>query len=137
MSENIIKNPLCVISIDAYSEYKIHDIQTNSSWNENPYGESYAVVPDDMVQDILETQGFCDIKLNNDKTEHNHNDRYNYVQNLVADTLFDPGIFLFQIHSYPPQNREDSLLESFLTIQFTKTSNVQLMTELNRPTAAP
>ena len=62
-------NPFCVISKSVYGEYAVHDIQTNSSWGENPYGEEYAVVPDDMVQAILETRGFCDIELNEDGTE--------------------------------------------------------------------
>lgn len=65
----IRKNPFCVISIKTYGEYGMHDIQTNSCWNENPYGEDYAVVPDNMVQDILETHGFCDIVLNKAKNE--------------------------------------------------------------------
>lgn len=69
MNENIRKNPLCVISMATYGDYAMHDIQTNSGWNKNPYGEEYAVVPDDMVQDIMETRGFCDIVLNDDNTE--------------------------------------------------------------------
>lgn len=67
--EHTRQNPLCVISIATYGEYEIHDIQTNSGWSKNPYVEEYAVVPDDMVQDILETRGFCDIVLNDDNTE--------------------------------------------------------------------
>lgn len=62
-------NPFCVISKNCFGEYAIRDIQTNSSWGENPYGEVYAVVPDEMVQDILETKGFCDIELNEEGTE--------------------------------------------------------------------
>lgn len=62
-------NPFCVISKSAFGEYAVRDIQTNSAWGENPYGDDYAVVPDDMVQDILETKGFCDIELNADGTE--------------------------------------------------------------------
>lgn len=62
-------NPFCVISIKTYGENKMHDIQTNSGWGKNPYGEDYAVVPDDMVQDIMATQGYCDIVLNDDNTE--------------------------------------------------------------------
>lgn len=61
-------NPFCVISKDTFGEYAVRDIQTNSAWSENPYGD-YAVVPDDMVADILETKGFCDIVLNEDGTE--------------------------------------------------------------------
>ena len=61
-------NPFCVISKETFGEYAVRDIQTNSGWSENPYGEDYAVVPDDMVADILETRGFCDIKLSKDKT---------------------------------------------------------------------
>lgn len=67
--EQTRQNPLCVISIATYGEYEIHDIQTNSGWSKNPYAEEYAVVPDEMVQDIMETKGFCDIVLNDDNTE--------------------------------------------------------------------
>ncbi len=68
--ENIIerKNPFCVISIDTFGEYAVHDIQTNSSWTSNPY-ENYAVVPDEMVEAIMETCGFCDIELNKEGKE--------------------------------------------------------------------
>jgi hypothetical protein len=62
-------NPFCVISKETFGEYAVRDIQTNSAWSENPYGEDYAVVPDDMVVSILETRGFCDITLNEDGTE--------------------------------------------------------------------
>ena len=62
------KNPICVISKFTWDNGG-HDIQTNSSWPGNPYGEDYAVVPDDMVEAILETVGFCDITLNDDGTE--------------------------------------------------------------------
>lgn len=61
-------NPFCVISKATFGEYAVRDIQTNSAWSENPYGEDYAVVPDEMVPGILETKGFCDIKLSKDKT---------------------------------------------------------------------
>lgn len=62
------KNPFCVISIETFGEYAMHDIQTNSSWASNPY-ENYVVVPDEMVEAIMETSGFCDIVLNEDGTE--------------------------------------------------------------------
>ena len=62
------KNPLCVISIETYGDYAVHDIQTNSAWTENPYND-YAVVPDDMVEDIMNTRGFCDIVLNDEGSE--------------------------------------------------------------------
>ena len=61
-------NPFCVISKNTFGEYAVHDIQTNSAWGANPY-EDYAVVPDDMVTEIMETRGFCDIVLNEDGTE--------------------------------------------------------------------
>lgn len=63
------KNHFCVISIDVFGEYAVHDIQTNSSWTKNPYETGYAIVPDDMVEAIMETRGFCDIELNEDGTE--------------------------------------------------------------------
>ena len=62
-------NPFCVISKQTFGEYAVRDIQTNSAWGENPYGNDYAVVPDDMVLEIMETKGFCDIVLNEDGTE--------------------------------------------------------------------
>lgn len=63
------KKHFCVISKAVFGEYQSRDIQTNSVWRENPYGDDYAVVPDEMVEDILKTKGFCDIELNNDGTE--------------------------------------------------------------------
>lgn len=61
-------NPFCVISKATFGEYAVRDIQTNSAWSENPYSD-YAVVPDDIVQEIMETKGFCDIELSEDGTE--------------------------------------------------------------------
>ena len=61
-------NPFCVISKQTFGEYAVRDIQTNSAWGANPY-EDYAVVPDDMVNEIMETRGFCDIVLNEEETE--------------------------------------------------------------------
>lgn len=63
------KNPFCVISKATYGDYAVRDIQTNNAWSSNPYGEDYAVVPDDLVEGILATRGFCDIELNDDGTE--------------------------------------------------------------------
>lgn len=63
------ENPFCVISKATFGKHMVHDIQTNSGWSENPYGEDYAVVPDDMVPEIMETMGFCDIALSEDGTE--------------------------------------------------------------------
>ena len=60
------KHPFCVISKAAWGDPAAHDVQTNSAWSANPYGEEYAVVPDDMVEGILATRGFCDIELNED-----------------------------------------------------------------------
>lgn len=62
-------NPFCVISKNTFGEYNVRDIQTNSAWGANPYGNDYAVVPDSMVTDILATRGFCDIILNGNGTE--------------------------------------------------------------------
>lgn len=63
------KNHFCVISKKTFGEYNVHSIQTNSSWTKNPYGTEYAIVPDDMVEDIFKTKGFCDIELNDKGTE--------------------------------------------------------------------
>lgn len=69
MNENIRKNLFCVISKEAHGDYAAHDVQTNSGWTENPYGEGYAVVPDEIVQEVVATHGFCDIVLNEEGTE--------------------------------------------------------------------
>lgn len=79
MSEDILKNeipeelptrenPFCVIAKEPW-ENGGRDLQSNGAWSENPYGEEYAVVPDEMVTSIMETKGFCDIELNEDGTE--------------------------------------------------------------------
>ena len=68
MTENIRKNDFCVIC-KTPNENGWYDIQTNSAWSANPYGEDFAVVPDDMVEAILETCGYCDLELNEDGTE--------------------------------------------------------------------
>ena len=62
------KNPFCVISKES-DENGWHDLQTNGAWTRNPYGEAFAVVPDNLVEDIMETYGFCDLELNEDGTE--------------------------------------------------------------------
>ena len=62
-------NPFCVVSKNTFGEYNVRDIQTNGAWGSNPYGDDYAVVPDDMVTAIMETRGFVDIELNEDGTE--------------------------------------------------------------------
>lgn len=66
---NIRLNPFCVISKNTFGDYSVHDIQTNNMWSKNPYGEEYAVVPDEMVLDIIDTHGFCDVVFNEDGTE--------------------------------------------------------------------
>ena len=63
------KNPFCVISKATYGDYAVRDIQTNSAWGANPYDDTFAVVPDEMVEGIKETHGFCDIELSDDGTE--------------------------------------------------------------------
>lgn len=60
---------LCVISKVTFGEFDARDIQTNSSWAGNPYGDDYAVVPESLVDGIVATKGFCDIELNEDGTE--------------------------------------------------------------------
>ena len=67
MIENKIKY-FCVIGKTS-DEDGWHDLQTNSAWESNPYGDDYAVVPEHMIESILKTKGFCDIVLNNDGTE--------------------------------------------------------------------
>ncbi len=65
MNENVF----CVISKSTFGDYAVHDIQTNTSWTSNPYGDEYAIVPADMIEDIMVTRGYCDIELNEEGTE--------------------------------------------------------------------
>ena len=58
-----------VISKDTFGLFGARDIQTNSSWSVNPYGDNYAVIPSNLIEDIVATRGFCDIELNEDGTE--------------------------------------------------------------------
>lgn len=61
------EHPFTVISIITYNG--MHDIQQNTAWSNNPYENLYAIVPDTMVEDIIKTKGYCDIKLDADGTE--------------------------------------------------------------------
>ena len=56
---------ICVISEESFGEYNIHQIQMNGGWAEDPKLEGYALVPDEMVDSIMETKGFCDITVEN------------------------------------------------------------------------
>ena len=62
-------NPLCVISKTPYGTHNVYNIQTNSAWTENPYGDKYAVVPDDMVEAVIATNGFLEPVFNEEGTE--------------------------------------------------------------------
>lgn len=61
--------PFCVISINTFGDYEMHDIQTSFIWFKNPYKSGYAVVPSHLVEGITATRGFCDIRLNDEGTE--------------------------------------------------------------------
>lgn len=58
------QHPFTVISILG-DENNWHDIQQNSSWSANPYGESYAIVPDGMVDEVLACGCWCNIEVEN------------------------------------------------------------------------
>ena len=60
---------ICVISKEVFGEYSVRDIQTNIAWTDNPYGNDYAIVPEELIEGVLKTNGFCDIELNNNGTE--------------------------------------------------------------------
>lgn len=62
------KNDFCVISKEA-NENGWHDLQKNSAWSANPDTDYFVIVPDDMVEAIWETCGYCDLELNEDGTE--------------------------------------------------------------------
>ena len=52
-----------VISKETYGQYEVRDIQCNANWDCCPYSE-YALIPENLLGDILATQGYCDIVLN-------------------------------------------------------------------------
>lgn len=56
-----------IISKDTFGSYNIRDIQSNNCWTECVV-DGYAAIPDEMVDGILATKGFCDIVLNDDGT---------------------------------------------------------------------
>lgn len=62
------KNDFCVISKES-NEHGWRDLQKNSAWSCNPDTDYFVVVPDDMVDAIWETCGYCNIELNEDGTE--------------------------------------------------------------------
>jgi hypothetical protein len=57
-----------IISKNTFGKYGIRDIQTNSCWT-GCEAEDYAIIPDNLVEGILATKGFCDIVLNAEGTE--------------------------------------------------------------------
>lgn len=69
MSDILRNHPLCVVSKEIKSKRGARSVQSNSVWTKNPYGDAYAIVPDELVEGILATDGFCDIVLNEDGTE--------------------------------------------------------------------
>lgn len=57
-----------IISKEPCGDYNIHDIQSNVTWCSCPYSD-YALIPDELVEGILATQGYCDIVLNDKGNE--------------------------------------------------------------------
>jgi hypothetical protein len=57
-----------VISKSTFGSYNVRDIQCNANWDCCPYSD-YALIPDSLVEGILDTQGYCDITLNGSGTE--------------------------------------------------------------------
>ena len=62
------KNDFCVISKVA-NKNGWRDLQKNSAWSANPNPDYFVIVPDDLVDAIWETCGYCDITLNEEGTE--------------------------------------------------------------------
>lgn len=54
---------LYIISKETFGDHCVRDIQSNSCWCECVL-DGYASIPDDLVEGILETRGYCDITLN-------------------------------------------------------------------------
>lgn len=57
-----------VISKSTCGSYNVRDIQCNANWDCCPYSD-YALIPDNLVDGILATKGYCDITLNSAGTE--------------------------------------------------------------------
>jgi hypothetical protein len=57
-----------VISKATFGSYNVRDIQCNANWCGCPYSD-YALIPDNLVEGVLATQGYCDITLNDAGTE--------------------------------------------------------------------
>jgi len=57
-----------IISVNTFGKNNVRDIQSNSCWSECAL-EGYVVIPDEMVDAVLATKGYCDIVLNSDGTE--------------------------------------------------------------------
>lgn len=70
MPEEIVtrKNDFCVIS-KTPNENGWYDIQTNSAWSANPYGEDYAEVLDELVEGAMATCGYLIPTFNEDETK--------------------------------------------------------------------
>jgi len=70
LTEEVVirKNNFCVIKIEP-NKNGWHDLQSNSSWRSNPYGDEFVEVEDELVPSILETCGYCDITLNEEGTK--------------------------------------------------------------------
>ena len=64
----IRKNNFCVISKEA-NENGWHDLQTNSAWSANPYGDDYAEVLDELIDDAFATGGYLIPIFNEDETK--------------------------------------------------------------------
>lgn len=62
------KNDFCVISLEC-NENGWYDIQTNSAWSSNPYGDGYAEVLDELVEGAMSTYGYLNPVFNEDRTK--------------------------------------------------------------------
>lgn len=114
-------NSFCVISKNTFGEHNVRDIQTNSAWGANPY-EDYAVVPDDMVTDIMETRGFCDIVLNEDETE------------IVEFTAREIPEIPEPPHEPTAEDRIAELEENLAITELTMIENYEAQEEINSQT---
>ena len=122
-------NPFCVISKDVVKvedingkKHDLHMIETNSAWGANPYGDAYAVVPDDMYEAIMETHGFCDIELNEDGTE------------VVSFTAREIPVIPEPPHEPTAEDRIAELEESLAITELTMIENYEAQEEINSQT---
>lgn len=59
---------MVIISKSTFGDYNQHYTCGSSAWKVNPYPKDFAIVPQELIKSIMDTQGYCDIELNEEGT---------------------------------------------------------------------